>query len=133
MRLHIRLRRSFTKLCEFPSPRSKCLRGMPEGFTRTGLPTLFSVTKWTSIGRRAPVGIRRARRGVSHCLEAGTPELIVSRARFVCAGRRAHGDRVVVQAFWYENSQGLVEIAVNRGSAAEKLNLEPGTRVGWAS
>jgi len=37
------------------------------------------------------------------------------------------------QALWYENSQGLVEIAVNRGSAAEKLNLEQGTEVGWAS
>lgn len=35
------------------------------------------------------------------------------------------------QAFWYGNSQGLVEIAVNRGSAAEKLNLEPGTEVEW--
>ena len=31
------------------------------------------------------------------------------------------------------NSQGLVEIAVNRGSAAEKLDLEPGTEVEWAS
>src|SRR6266851_3179272 len=26
------------------------------------------------------------------------------------------------QALWYENSQGLVEIAVNRGNAAEKLD-----------
>jgi len=37
------------------------------------------------------------------------------------------------QAFWYENSQGLVEIAVNRGSAAKDLSLEPGTGVEWAS
>src|SRR6266704_3112810 len=37
------------------------------------------------------------------------------------------------QALWYENSQGLVEIAVNRGTAAEKLDLEPGTEVEWAS
>lgn len=29
-------------------------------------------------------------------------------------------------AFWYGNSSGLVEIAVNRGSAAEKLGLEIG-------
>ncbi len=27
------------------------------------------------------------------------------------------------QAFWYENSNGLVEIAVNRGSVAERLGL----------
>ena len=31
--------------------------------------------------------------------------------------------------FWYENSNGLVEIAVNQGSAAEALNLDIGTRV----
>jgi len=33
------------------------------------------------------------------------------------------------QAFWYENSLGLVEIAVNRGSAAQQLGLSPGDRV----
>ena len=37
------------------------------------------------------------------------------------------------QALWYENSQGLVEIAVNRGNAAERLDLGPGTGVEWAS
>ena len=30
-------------------------------------------------------------------------------------------------AFWYRNSQGLVEIAVNGGSAAAQLKLETGT------
>lgn len=33
--------------------------------------------------------------------------------------------------FWYENSQGLVEIAVNSGSAATLLALNIGDRVGW--
>src|SRR6266704_4922083 len=37
------------------------------------------------------------------------------------------------QASWYENSQGLVEIAAIRGSAAKDLSLEPGTGVEWAS
>jgi S-adenosylmethionine hydrolase len=32
-------------------------------------------------------------------------------------------------AFWYPNSNGLVEIAVNRGSAAELLGLRIGSRV----
>ena len=32
-------------------------------------------------------------------------------------------------AFWYRNSQGLVEIAVNGSSAAEQLNLGIGTEV----
>ena len=33
-------------------------------------------------------------------------------------------------AFWYVNSNGLVEIAVNQGSAAEMLGIEVGTLVG---
>jgi S-adenosylmethionine hydrolase len=32
-------------------------------------------------------------------------------------------------AFWYENSIGLIEVAVNRGSAAAALDLEPGVPV----
>ena len=32
-------------------------------------------------------------------------------------------------AFWYRNSQGLIEIAVNGGSAAEQLKLEIGTEL----
>ena len=32
------------------------------------------------------------------------------------------------QAFWYENSNGLVEIAVNRGSAQQALGLDIGGR-----
>jgi hypothetical protein len=35
-------------------------------------------------------------------------------------------------AFWYENSSGLVEIAVNRGSAARALGLEVGAPVALA-
>lgn len=35
------------------------------------------------------------------------------------------------EAFWYENSQGLVEIAVNCGSAAQLLGLKIGDRVAW--
>ena len=30
------------------------------------------------------------------------------------------------QSFWYENSSGLVELAVNQGSAAAQLGLKPG-------
>lgn len=32
-------------------------------------------------------------------------------------------------AFWYENANGLVEIAVNRGNAAGRLGLKPGDMV----
>ena len=34
-------------------------------------------------------------------------------------------------AFWYENSMGLTEIAVNRGTAAAILELLPGDAVSW--
>ncbi len=33
------------------------------------------------------------------------------------------------EAFWYQNANGLVEIAVNRGRAADQLQLKPGTPV----
>ena len=36
------------------------------------------------------------------------------------------------EAFWYENSQGLVEIAVNCGSAARLLGLKIGDAMAWA-
>ena len=34
--------------------------------------------------------------------------------------------------FWYENSQGLVEIAVNCGHAAQLLDIKIGDRVAWS-
>ncbi|MGR9012055.1 MAG: SAM hydrolase/SAM-dependent halogenase family protein [Gammaproteobacteria bacterium] len=36
------------------------------------------------------------------------------------------------QAFWYENSSGLVEIAVNKGRAEQQLDLELGMRVSFS-
>ena len=59
-------------------------------------------------------------------------------ARLVVAGRRLAYARVFAEAapgtpFWYDNSQGLVEIAMSRGSAARELGLEVGTPVAWAA
>ncbi|MGA9470103.1 MAG: SAM-dependent chlorinase/fluorinase [Candidatus Macondimonas sp.] len=50
------------------------------------------------------------------------------------AGRRLVGGRTfadvpVGEAFWYANSCGLVEIAVNQGQAARMLDLEVGTPI----
>lgn len=55
-------------------------------------------------------------------------------ARLVVAGevlerRRTFAESTVSEAFWYQNSCGLAEIAVNRGSAVRILGLEPGTPV----
>lgn len=35
------------------------------------------------------------------------------------------------QAFWYQNSSGLIEIAVNQGHAQQQLNLELGTQIAF--
>jgi len=45
---------------------------------------------------------------------------------------RAYSEAAEGAAFWYENSQDLVEIAVNCGSAARLLGLKIGDRVAWA-
>jgi S-adenosylmethionine hydrolase len=58
-------------------------------------------------------------------------------ARWLVAnGREIPHARVFAEAapgtmFWYENSSGLVEIAVNQGHAARELGLAVGTAVSW--
>ena len=42
---------------------------------------------------------------------------------------RTFSDLPLGQAFWYENANGLIEIAVNQGSAAAVLGLAVGTAV----
>jgi S-adenosylmethionine hydrolase len=44
---------------------------------------------------------------------------------------RVYSDAAEGAAFWYENSQGLVEIAVSCGNAARLLNLKIGGGVAW--
>ncbi len=56
--------------------------------------------------------------------------------RLVAKGREMPYARVFAEAapgaaFWYENSSGLVEIAVNQGNAARELGLAVGTPVSW--
>jgi S-adenosylmethionine hydrolase len=64
-------------------------------------------------------------------LRAGTVPVT---ARLSIAGveieyARVFSDAMTGQAFWYENSIGLVEIAVNRGSAASQLGVHVGNPV----
>jgi S-adenosyl-L-methionine hydrolase (adenosine-forming) len=59
-------------------------------------------------------------------------------ALLVAGGRRLRYVRVFSEArdaapFWYENSQGLIEIAMNQASAARELGLEVGTPLAWAA
>jgi S-adenosylmethionine hydrolase len=44
-------------------------------------------------------------------------------AGHVCERARTFSDRPPGTAFWYENSNGLVEIAVNQGRADRELGL----------
>jgi hypothetical protein len=65
---------------------------------------------------------------------AGAPR----EAELVVAGRRLRYRRVFSDAhegvpFWYENSQGLVEIAMDQASAARALGVDVGTPVAWAA
>lgn len=55
-------------------------------------------------------------------------------AHLIVAGRalrraRTFGDAATGEPFWYENSNGLVEISVNRGHAASALGLAIGSPV----
>ena len=55
-------------------------------------------------------------------------------ARLAASGRvlqreRTFSDRPPGAAFWYENSNGLAEIAVNQGRADRDLALAIGSRV----
>ena len=68
----------------------------------------------------AMTGLRASRLTVSATLLAGGRTL----ARAETFGAVPEGD-----AFWYENANGLAEIAVNRGNAAHQLGLAPGSPV----
>lgn len=45
------------------------------------------------------------------------------------ASARTFGDVAEGDGFWYENSLGLVEIAVNHGNAAQQYGIKPGAPV----
>lgn len=48
------------------------------------------------------------------------------------AGARVFGEAPEGSPLWYANSHGMIEIAVNRGSAGQALGLRVGERVSWA-
>jgi S-adenosylmethionine hydrolase len=61
---------------------------------------------------------------------SGLFELIERRATTACRSRSTGGRRTSPQAsIWYENSNGLAEIAVNRGRADRDLGLAIGSPV----
>lgn len=57
------------------------------------------------------------------------PTFVLEANRVYVKSARMFADVPPGEAFWYINSNGLVEIAVNKGSAAEKLGIGLGTRI----
>jgi S-adenosylmethionine hydrolase len=55
--------------------------------------------------------------------------VITIRGKYVEAAR-TFSDVSPGQIFWYENASGLIEIAMNRASAAQALSIEPGESFG---
>ena len=55
-----------------------------------------------------------------------TPGALIRTGRHALRWARTFCHVPVGQGFWYENSSGLVELAVNQGSAAEQLHLRTG-------
>lgn len=71
----------------------------------------------------ACTGIRAMHAPVDGALVAGGRHIV---------GARVFGDVPHGTPLWYENSHGLVEIAMNRGSAAQSLGLRVGDHVSWS-
>ncbi len=61
--------------------------------------------------------------------EGLSEEAVISLKNMDISRSRTFSDQPPGGAFWYENSNGLVEIAVNGGSAAAALDLSLGTEV----
>jgi S-adenosylmethionine hydrolase len=95
------------------------LDGLDVEFGSDDLPEIIYVDHYGN----AHTGIRAS--GIPRESRLGLGEL---RLPFVPTFSEASADA----PFWYENSQGLVEIAVNCGSAARQLGLKIGDRLGWA-
>lgn len=58
-----------------------------------------------------------------------SPDTVIEAAGRRLSRARRFSDLPAGAAFWYENANGLAEIAVNRGSAAESLALSVGSPV----
>ncbi len=72
-------------------------------------------------------GFGNAMTGIRSCVMAEDGELLV--AGKTLARARTFSDRAKGEAFWYENANGLVEIAVNCGRADSCLGLTLGMDV----
>lgn len=89
------------------------LCALPGGCARGWSDDLFEVIYIDHFGN-AMTGIRSASVAMNSVLVIGKQRLHQA---------RTFGDATGSDGFWYENSSGLIEIAVNRGRAADQLGL----------
>jgi hypothetical protein len=76
-------------------------------------------------------GFGNAMTGLRAASLAGDALICVGPHRLARA--RIFSDLPPGEAFWFENANGLAEIAVNRGRAADRLGLRPGVAVAIAA
>jgi len=98
------------------------LRPLPALATNFGADDLEEIVYVDHYGN-ACTGIRSA--------HAGADRLLMAKGHRV-AGARVFGEVPQGTPLWYGNSHGLVEIAVNCGSAAQILGLKVGEPVTWS-
>ena len=85
-------------------------------------------TEWGLVYEEGPTGAMHDLKLLPP--DSGTPRTLVANGREV-RHARVFADVPPGAAFWYENSSGLVEIAVNQGNAGLVLGLAVGTAVAW--
>ncbi len=83
-------------------------------------PEDFAAVLYVDHYGNAITGIRAASLETERSLRVG--ETVVKYARVFSEAPRG-------VAFWYENANGLVELALNQGSAAKQLNIRCGDRI----
>jgi S-adenosyl-L-methionine hydrolase (adenosine-forming) len=92
----------------------------PTALSRPDWPDDLSAIVYIDIYGNALTGIRAT--------SLPTEAMLVVGGRRVARGR-TFADTPVGEALWYENANGLAEIAVNRGRADTVLDLRPGSPV----
>lgn len=97
--------------------------GLLQAYLQTGLENwaadLDAIIYFDCYGN-AMTGLRYVKEMAGNQLQVG--DLLLDQADTFCKVKKN-------QAFWYQNSAGLVEAAVNQGNAKAELNLELGMQV----
>lgn len=92
----------------------------PERLVAPGWPDELAEVVYVDPYGNAVTGVRAA---------AVSEQAVLQVAGRACRFRRTFAEAARGEAFWYCNSNGLVELAVNQGSVAQQLNLTLGQSI----